>query len=153
MVKQGKVAFCWPLPSVLPYHLPPPPHPTPLPKEATIIRCSRNPHPTLLDCHHLFFCCSVSLLAVIQSSCLGSPLFDYAKSPLYTFIQHPLSIVAFLHLFVWSRDQVSPPDAKLSEEEPHLLLFSAVPPVPSTVAGPQEEINTRLLSKWLLLIH
>ena len=106
MVKQGKVASAGL--SHLSSHPTSPHHPTPLPKETTVIRCSRNPHPTLLDCHHLFFCCSVSLLAFIQSSCLGSPLFDYAKSPLYTFIQHPLSIVASLHLFVWSRDQVSP---------------------------------------------
>ena len=47
--------------------------------------------------------------------------------PLCTFLQHPLILVAFLHLFVRSYDQVSPVRQQtLSEEGPHLLLFTVV---------------------------
>ena len=74
--------------------------------------------------------------------------------PLCTFLQHPLILVAFLHLFVRSYDQVSPVRQQtLSEEGPHLLLFTVVPPAPSTALHPHEEFNKHLLSKCYLFIR
>ena len=77
----------------------------------------------------------------------------------FTFIPsvHSCSIHSFWwHFYIYLFDHMIKSlllDSKLSEEGPHLLLFTGVPPAPSTVLRPQEEFNKHLLSKCYLFIR